>query len=181
VRRSLPILLLALLAGVAGCGEQPVDPPRRPVQISISEPQDAGTTREASVRVSGSVAPASARVLVMGERVAVSGGHFSTAVDLREGSNVIDIGAAAPGARATWRALRVTRHSKIELPDLVGREADDASDAVTALGLTPQVVVDDDLLDAFRRRPRVVCTTDPAAGSQLRPEDDVQLVVSKTC
>ena len=52
---------------------------------------------------------------------------------------------------------------------------------MTALGLTPHVVVDDDLLDVFRRRPRLVCSTDPAAGSQLRPEDEVQLVVSKTC
>jgi hypothetical protein len=173
--------VLALLVSLAGCGEQPVDPPRRPVQLTLSEPQDTGTTREATVRVSGSVSPASARVLVMGERVAVSGGRFSTSIDVREGANVIDVGAAAPGARATWRALRVTRHSKIELPDLVGREADEASDAVTALGLSPQVGVDDGLLDAFRRRPRVVCSTDPAGGAQLRPDDEVQLVVSKTC
>ncbi len=179
--RPLQILLPALLASVVGCGQQPADPPRRPVQLTLSEPQNTATTREATVRVSGSVVPASARVLVMGERVAVSGGRFSTAVDLREGANVIDVGAAAPGARATWRALRVTRHSRIELPDLVGREAQEASDAVTALGLSPQVVVDDDLLDAFRRRPRVVCSTDPVAGSQLRPDDEVQLVVSKTC
>jgi len=179
-RLSLPVLV-AVLVLVAGCGERPVDPPRKPVQLTLSEPQDTATTRDATVRVSGSVSPAGARVLVMGERVAVNGGRFSTAVDLREGANVIDIGAAAPGARATWRALRVTRQSKIELPDLVGREADEASDAVTALGLSPQVVVDDDLFDAFRRRPRVVCSTDPVAGSQLRPDDEVQLVVSKTC
>ncbi len=175
------LVLLPVFAGATGCGQRTVDPPRRPVQLTLSEPQDSTTTREATVRVSGSVAPTTARVLVMGERVAVSGGRFSTAVDLREGVNVIDIGAAAPGARATWRGLRVTRHSKIELPDLIGRDADEARDAVSALGLKPRVINDDGLLDAFRSRPRIVCSTLPEAGSELTPDAEVDLVVSKTC
>lgn len=182
---SRPLLLAVVVAlggaVTAGCGSPPPAPPRQPVRLTFSEPQDLATTREATVRISGAVAPATARVLVMGQRVAVASGRFSTVVDLREGANVIDVGAAAPGARATWRALRVTRHSRIELPDLVGHEADAARDAIAALGLTPHVVDDDGLLDLLRTRPKVVCDMDPAAGALLRPDDEVEIVVSKTC
>jgi hypothetical protein len=179
LRLLLPAVLAATVA--VGCGNEPAPAPRPPVVLTLSAPRDAGTTRAATVQVVGSVTPSSARVIVLGERVAVSGGSFSHAVELREGSNVIDVGASAPGRRAVWRALRVTRHSMIRMPDLGGREEDAARAALEKLGLHVNVVNDDDLLDAFRRRPRVVCSTDPQAGAQVDPGADVEIVVSKTC
>jgi transcriptional regulator of nitric oxide reductase len=170
-----------LAASVAGCGDEPPPPPRPPVLLALTAPGDMGSTREATVEVAGTVVPATARVIVLGERVAVRGGRFSTSVDLREGSNVIDVGASAPGRRATWRALRVTRRSLVRMPVLVGEEEDAARAALADLGLEPQVTNDDDLLDAFRRGPRLVCATVPEAGTELRAGAEVELVVSKTC
>ena len=181
MRRSAPILVTLLAATLAGCGDDPAPPPRPPVQLTLTAPRDAGTTREPSVAVTGTVVPPTARVIVLGKRVAVSGGSFSASVDLDEGSNVIDVGASAPGRRAVWRALRVTRRSTIRMPDLLGREEDDAKAQLADLGLGVRVTNDDDLLDAFRGGPRLVCLTDPDAGAQLPAGAEVELVVSKTC
>jgi len=181
VRRPLSLLLVLLAATVAGCGDASPQPPRKPVVLTLSAPNDGSTTREDAVQVGGSVTPASARVLVRGERVTVRGGRFETAVDLREGTNVIDVGAAAPGRRASWRALRVIRHSRIRLPDVVGRETVDAVGVLEARGFDVRVTNDDGLLDAFRDRPRVVCRSDPEPGTELMPGSEVEVVVSKTC
>jgi hypothetical protein len=181
VRRAYPLVVAVLCAVAAGCGEAPRATPRQPVQLTLSAPQDGATTKQETVRVAGRVAPRTARVLVRGERVPVRDGRFVTVVDLREGSNVIDVGASAPGARATWRALRVTRRSRVALPDVVGSEADAAESALTALGLEVRIAVDDDLLDVFRDGPRVVCSTDPDGGTELLPGSEVEVVVSKKC
>ena len=181
LRSRRPLLLLALATAAAGCGDSPPEAPREPVGLTLAAPPDGVTTREAGVRVSGSVAPVSARVLVGGRRVRVSGGRFATRVSLREGANVIDVGASAPGARATWRALRVVRRSRIELPDVLGLEIAPAVAKLEALGFDVRVSIDDGLLDALRRRPRVVCRSDPDARSLVKPRSTVELVVSKTC
>lgn len=182
MRRPLSLLLVLLAATAAGCGDDDAPPPpRKPVVLTLSAPQDGATTRDDAVQVSGSVVPASSRVLVYGLRVAVSGGRFSSPVDLREGTNVIDVGAAAPGWRATWRALRVIRDSKIRLPDVTGRETADAVRALEGRGFEVHVTNDDGLLDAFRDRPRVVCATDPSPGTDIEPGSEVEVVVSKTC
>jgi hypothetical protein len=179
----VPAVLAATFA--AGCGDEAPAAPRPPVVLTLSAPRDATTTREATVQVVGRVTPATARVIVLGERVAVGGGGggggFSHAVALREGSNVIDVGASAPGRQAVWRALRVTRRSKIRMPDLGGREEDAARSALEGLGLKVHVVNDDDLLDVFRRGPRIVCSSDPQPGAQLDAGAEVEIVVSKTC
>jgi hypothetical protein len=175
----VPAVLAATFA--TGCGNEPPPAPRPPVELTLSAPPDAGTTRDATVQVVGRVTPSNARVLVVGERVAVSGGEFSHAVDLREGSNVIDVGASAPGRRAVWRALRVTRRSTIHMPDLAGREEHAARSDLEKLGLNVSVVNDDDLFDAFRRGPRIVCSSSPKAGAQVDAGADVEIVVSKTC
>ena len=181
VPRPLLLLLPVLVAMVGGCGEEAVPRPRPAVQLVLTAPGDTTTTRDASVRVSGRVVPATARVIVLGQRVTVSAGGFSTAVDLSEGPNVIDVGASAAGRRAVWRALRVTRRSTIRVPELIGREEDDAKAALTELGLVVAVTDDDDLLDAFRRGPRIVCDVNPAAGTQVAAGGEVEVVVSKTC
>ena len=182
MRRSLLLLPAMLAATAAGCGDQPPAPPRPPVQLSLTAPSDGAVAREATVQVSGRVSPVSARVIVLGERVAVQdGGGFSTSVDLREGSNVIDVGASAAGRRAVWRALRVTRRTIIRMPDLVGSQEDAARRTLEDLELRVRVVNDDDLLDAFRRGPRIVCETSPEAGAEVAPGAEVEVVVSKTC
>jgi hypothetical protein len=151
------------------------------VRLTLSAPPDGAVTRDASVQVSGVVVPAAARVLVAGERASVSEGRFSAAVALREGSNVIDVGASAPGRRATWRALRVSRHSTIAILAVVGREEGDARRALEELGLNVAVTNDDDIIDVFRRGPELVCATRPDGGAQVKPGSKVELVVSKTC
>jgi hypothetical protein len=181
VRRPLSLLLVLLAATAAGCGDDPAPPPRKAVVLTLSAPQDGATTRADAVQVSGRVVPASSHVLVHGLRVAVRGGRFSAPVDLLEGTNVIDVGAAAPGRRATWRALRVIRHSKIRLPSVLGRQTADAVAALEGRGFEVHVTNDDGLLDAFRSRPRVACATDPTPGTELEPGSQVELVVSKTC
>lgn len=181
MQRAVPILFLTLAVLVAGCGDDRLAKPRKPVKLTLTAPRDGVTTREATATVSGSVAPARSRVLVLGQRVSVSGGRFETSVDLREGSNVIDVGASATGARATWRALRVTRSSKIELPDVRRQETVDAVKTLEDLGLDVTVTIDDGLFDAFRSGPRVVCSSDPENGTQVQPASAVELVVSKKC
>ncbi len=181
VRPVLLLLLPVLAVAASGCGDEPPPAPRPPVVLSLTAPRDADTTREPTVQISGSVSPSTARVIVLGERVTVSGGTFSHAVDLREGANVVDVGASAPGRRAVWRALRVTRRSKIEMPALVGQEEQAARDALQELGLKTRIVNYDDLFDAFRRRPRLVCNTNPEAGAQVDAGAQVTVVVSKTC
>lgn len=180
--RPLLLLLLPLATAAAGCGaDNRPSTPRQPVQLTLSAPLDGATTREASVQVSGVVVPAAARVLVVGERASVSEGRFSAAVALREGTNVIDIGASAPGRRATWRALRVSRHSTIVMPAVVGREEGAARGALENLGLNVTVNNDDDIIDAFRGGPELVCASRPDGGAQVKPGSNVELVVSKTC
>jgi hypothetical protein len=177
----LSFSLMAVAAIAAGCGDAPSPAPRSPVQLTLSSPADGATTREAAVRISGRVSPVTARVIVLGEQVSADDGVFSATVDLREGANVVDVGASAPGMRATWRALRVTRRSKVELPALVGQEADPARTTLEDLGLKVRIVNYDDLFDAFRRRPRLVCSTNPPAGAQVDAGARVTVVVSKTC
>lgn len=181
MRRLLWILPLSLALATASCGTDPPAKPRTPVQLALATPRDGVTTREDTATVSGRVVPAGARVLVLGERVSVSDGRFETNVDLREGSNVIDVGASAPGARATWRALRVTRRSTIVLPDVLGQETVEAVKTLEVLGFKVAVTIDEGFLDAFRNRPRVVCESTPQAGSQLQPGGDVELLVAKRC
>lgn len=183
MRRALLVLaaLLPAVVVVAGCGEDPPPRPRPPVGLTLSAPADGSTTRELTVVVAGSVAPANARVIVRGEVATVSGGAFSHSVALDEGANVIDVGASAAGRRAVWRALRVTRSSKVRMPVLVGQQQDAARSVLEGLGLEVDVVNDDDLIDAFRGGPRLVCSTDPDAGSQVDAGAEVEIVVSRTC
>jgi len=181
VPRALLLLTAVLGAVAAACGDDPAPAPRPPVQLAITAPRDAETTSDPTIVVGGTVSPANARVVVLGEVVAVEGGSFSTSVDLREGPNVVDIGASAAGRRAVWRALRVTRRSTIRLPTLVGREADDVRSELADLGLVVRVTDDDNLLDAFRGGPQLVCQSDPAEGTRVASGAEVEIVVSKTC
>src|SRR4051812_46830071 len=94
--RLSPVLLIAFLVAAApGCGaddDKKAQRPPAPVGLKVSAPDDMSNVRAESVEVKGTVAPAGAAVLVLGQRAAVSGGGtFSTTVALQPGANVIDV------------------------------------------------------------------------------------------
>ena len=171
---------MALLAAVvtAGCGG---DDPQKPVSISLVSPADGVVVHEDTVEVRGRVRPVGARVLVGGRAATVRDGEFRGQVPLREGANVIDVGASAEDARTAWAALRVSRETLVSLPDLEGAARDDAVDRLEALGLRATVQEGAGLLDRLLPGDPRVCETQPGAGAELRRGDTVRLAVSKTC
>jgi hypothetical protein len=171
-------LLLLGAAWAAGCGQ---DDNPAPVALAISTPADSAVVHEDAVEVRGRVKPAGATVIVLGQQAAVAQGKFSASVPLREGPNVIDVGASAPGATSAWRAVRVARQSLVRLPDLAGENREDAVDRLAALGLHAEVDEDDGLLDELLPGGRGVCEMDPDAGAKVPRGARVRIRVSKTC
>src|SRR5215211_2338958 len=172
------LLLLLGAGGISGCGDQS-DP--RPTRLAVTAPVDATVVRDDSVEVRGRVRPAGARVLVLGRSATVRGRRFSARVPLREGSNVIDIGASGRGSAPAWTAVRVARQIVVTLPDLSGASRDDAVDRLEALGLAADVDEEQGLLDKLLPGDRGVCETRPEAGAELPKGTRVHLTVSKTC
>lgn len=180
--RACGLVLLILLVGgsASGCGD---DPAERPVRLEITAPTDAAVVNDDSIEVRGRVHPRGARVLVLGRRARVIRGEFRAVVPLREGSNLIDIGASARGESAApaWDALRVTREVLVTLPDLTGAARDDAIDRLDALGLRAEVQEEGDLLDELLGGDWFVCETQPPAGSDVRRGARIHVVVSRGC
>ena len=174
--RAGGLVLLLLVAGgyASGCGDGPAE---RPVRLEIIAPTDAAVVNDDSVEVRGLVHPRGARVLVLGRRARVVRGEFRTAVPLREGSNLIDVGASARGATPVWDALRVTREVRVTLPELTGATRDDAIARLDALGLRAEVQEEGDLLGGDW----IVCETQPPGGSDVRRGAGIHLVVAKGC
>lgn len=179
--RLLPPLVLAA-AAAAGCGGSPAAPAARPpVALQVTSPADATRTTGTTASVSGTVGTAGARVVVMGRRVAVSGGRFSTTVALQEGANLIDVAAVAPRSEPSWQVVRVTRRSTVTVPDVVGRTLDDATAALKADGLQVRAVDGGDFFDVFRGGPRHACATSPDAGADVAPGATVEVTTAKHC
>jgi len=178
--RACGLVLLLLVAGgcASGCGDDPAD---RPVRLEITAPTDAAVVGDDSVEVRGVVQPRGARVLVVGRRARVVRGEFRAVVSLREGSNLIDVGASARGAAPAWDALRVTREVLVSLPDLTGATRDDAIDRLDALGLRAEVQEEGDLLDELLGGDWIVCETQPAGGSDVRRGARIHVVVARGC
>ena len=118
-------------------------------------------------------------MLVLGRRARVVRGEFRTVVPLREGSNLIDVGASSRRAAPTWDALRVTREVLVTLPDLTGATCDDAIDRLDALGPRAEVKEEGDLLDELLGGDWI-CETQPPASS-VRRGARIHLVLSKGC
>jgi hypothetical protein len=177
-RRSL--VLLALAAVLAGCGSSaPPAPPRAAVRLVLDTPGDLDVVRGRSVEVSGSVTPASARVLVRGEPVAVTGGRFSTQVGLDAGTNVIDVMAGAAGVRDAMAAVRVRRQVTVRVPDVVGDSPRDARDRIAGLGLSAEEVDAGGPFDALLPGDPKVCDTDPQAGKVVDAGTKIRLLIAK--
>ena len=177
-RASLALVILA--AVLAGCGSNaPPAPPRASVRLVLDTPGDLDIVRGRSVEVSGSVRPASARVLVRGQQVAVSGGRFSTQVGLDAGTNVIDVMAGAPGVRDAMAAVRVRRQVTVRVPDVTGDSPRDARERLAGLGLAGVEVDAGGPFDALLPGDPAVCDTDPKAGKVVDAGTKVRLLIAK--
>ena len=176
----VPLVLLSL--ALAGCGgdEQPATP-RRAVQLSLTAPADATTVDADSVRLRGRVAPSTATVVVLGREVDVTAGSFSASVSLDEGANLIDVAASAPGRRPASTALRIVRQVPVVVPDVGGDDPEAAVEALEGLGLDIELRRGGGLLDSFLPSDLGVCSTEPDAGTKVRPGATVTVEVAKAC
>jgi hypothetical protein len=184
--RVSPVLVLACLAAVAaGCGgdeERRAQRPAPAVDLTVSSPSDEAVVRSETVEVKGTVAPAGAAVLVLGQRAAVSGGGSWTAtVPLQPGANVIDVMASARGRGPALTALRVVRQVPVTVPDLGGKEVAEVQDTLGGLGLKPEVEEGGGLLEQILPGKPAVCEQDPKPGAEVRRGSTVHVVVSKSC
>jgi hypothetical protein len=184
--RLQPVLVAACLAAVAGgCGGDDDPRAQRPpaaVDLTVSSPNDMATVRAESVEVQGTVAPASAAVMVLGQRAAVStGGTFKVKVALEPGANVIDVMATAPARGPAMTAFRITREVPIEVPDLDGKTVDEVQSTLGGLGLKPEIEEGGGLLEDLLPGDPSVCTQDPAPGAEVRRGAAVHVMVSKSC
>lgn len=184
-----PVLVLACLCAAAatGCGGGGNEPRRaqRPapsVDLRVNEPADMTTVRSETVEVKGSVTPAGASVLVVGQKAPVSaGGSFTATVPLEPGANVIDVMASAAGRTPALTAFRVTREMPVTVPDLGGKTEAEVDKALGAVGLKPEVEKGGGLIEDLLPGDPAVCQQDPSAGTQVRRGTTVHVVVSKSC
>jgi hypothetical protein len=178
--RRLGLLLVVLLTGGCGGGDTPAPAPRA-VQLVVLAPSDGGTVEGERVEVRGRVTPAASVVQVLGRTVDVDGGTFATEVALDEGANVIDIAASAPGRRPSSTAVRVLRVSPVEVPDLVGENAEDAVEQLEELRLEVETRRGGGLLDDLLPGGLDVCALDPAPGTEVRQGATVTIEVARSC
>jgi hypothetical protein len=179
LRRALPLIAVLTLTACGGDDRPPPDPAA--VRLTITSPSDAAVIKQDTMELSGRVSPARASVKVRGEPTPVSGGKFSTTVELEEGSNVIDVSASMPGRSSAFAAVRVTHDPRVSIPDLVGVPDEEAADRLTELGLDPTSDNVGSLFDEFRSGERRVCMTEPPPGTLVDPGTEVLLLVAKQC
>ena len=183
------VLVLACLCAAAatGCGGGGNEPRRaqRPaplVDLRVNEPADMATVRSETVDVKGTVTPAGASVLVVGQKAPVSaGGSFTATVPLEPGANVIDVMASAAGRTPALTAFRVTREMPVTVPDLGGKTEAEVDKALAGVGLKPEVEKGGGLIEDLLPGDPAVCQQDPSAGTQVRRGSAVHVVVSKSC
>jgi len=182
------VLVLACLCAAAATGCGGGNEPRRaqrpspPVDLRVNEPADMATVRSETVAVKGTVRPAGASVLVVGQKAPVSGGgSFTATVPLEPGANVIDVMASAAGRTPALTAFRVTREMPVTVPDLGGKSEAEVDKALADVGLKPEVEKGGGLIEDLLPGDPAVCRQDPGAGTQVRRGSTVHVVVSKSC
>jgi hypothetical protein len=168
-----PLIVFACLAAVAaGCGGDDGERAQRaplPVVLKVT------------VEVRGTVEPARAEVLVLGQEAAVSGGTFTAEVPLAPGANVIDVMATARGRGPAMTAVRVTRELPVEVPDLGGLDLAEAQEQAAAAGLELEVTEGGGLFDDLLPGEPAVCDQDPSPGEEVRRGTTVQVEVRRAC
>lgn len=173
-------VLMLLILGVAGCGAVKVKP-AAPVKLSELTPSSGLRISSASVAVTGAVTPRSARVLVAGRRANVSqNGHFSISVPLQDGTNLIDVIAGAPHARAAMTALRVVRYVLVRVPSVGGLTPKAAVARIKAADLRAKLEGDNPF-SFLVPGSEEICSQSPAAGSMVTPGKTVILSTGKLC
>jgi hypothetical protein len=186
MRRHVLVLACLCAAAATGCGggNEPrrAQRPSPPVALQVNEPADMTTVRSETVEVKGTVTPAGASVLVVGQKAPVSGGgSFTATVPLEPGANVIDVMASAAGRTPALTAFRVTREVPVTVPDLGGKSEADVDRALAAIGLKPEVEKGGGLIEDLLPGDPAVCQQDPSPGTQVRRGSTVHVVVSKSC
>jgi hypothetical protein len=182
MRTCIIAAVLAVASLTAGCGEDEQSPQKELlVELSVTAPADADTTRAETVEISGTVKPARAAVQVLGEDVAVEDGRFSTEVDLEPGANLIDVAGSAGGRRPDFAAVRIVREQRVPVPDLVGRDADSATEELEGLGLKVSAEDAGGFFDPLLPGDPNVCEMDPGPGEQVLPGTEVTLRVARDC
>jgi hypothetical protein len=182
MRTCTTAAVVAVAILTTACGEDPKPPADEPeVELTLTAPTDAGTTRDESVAVSGTVKPARASVQVLGRDVAVDGGRFTTEVPLEPGANLIDVAGSARGRRPDFAALRVVFEQLVPLPDVVGRDADTAQEELEGLGLEVRAEDAGGFFDPLLPGDPTVCDMDPDAGADVLPGTEVTLQVARDC
>jgi glucodextranase-like protein/PASTA domain-containing protein len=187
MRRHVLVLACLCAAAATSCGGSG-DNGRRAqgsapaVDLKVAEPADMTTVRSETVDVKGTVTPAGASVLVVGQKAPVSGGgSFTATVPLEPGANVIDVMATASGRTPALTAFRITREVPVTVPDLGGKTVADVDKALAAVGLKPEVEKGGGLIEDLLPGDPAVCEQDPGAGTQVRRGTSVHVVVSKSC
>jgi hypothetical protein len=175
------LVLIALSLAVAACGGAAHSASGPRVTLELTSPADTGTVRAGTVHVAGTVSPVGASVQVDGQDASVEGTKFTADVALAPGVNVIDVTATAPGRRPEAEALRVTRDTRIAIPDLSGQKSDDAEQKLTDLGLSPKEDRQDGFLDRIFGGGAQVCETQPKAGALVEKGTTVTVVVASNC
>ena len=171
---------LAMLA--TACGDDPAPPRKEPqVRIEIGGPADGHTVDGDSVEIAGTVRPSGAQVQVQGHDVDVDAGSFSTTVALEPGVNLIDVAAGARGRRPDFAVTRVVREVRLPIPDVVGKDADSATEQLDGLGLNVRSEDAGGFLDPLLPGDPKVCETRPRPGAQVLPGSDVTLLVARDC
>jgi hypothetical protein len=174
-------LALACAAAFAACGGDDARRSEPRVALRLATPADAAVVRDDTVEIGGRVAPAGSAVTVLGRAASVAGDTFSARVRLHPGANIIDVAATAPGRRAAFAALRVTREVRVRVPDLAGRDAAAAEAQLTDLGLEVDEQRGGGLFDPLLPGDPKVCESRPGPGAELLPGTTVQLVVARAC
>src|SRR3954454_10243816 len=175
----LPLATAPICALAGGCGGD--RPAPAPVRLQITAPPDEAVVRDAQVQLRGTVRPATATVTVEGRRAAVSEGEFHATVVLQPGTNVVDVMASAGGARPARTAIRIRRRVTVDVPDVTGLVAADASAKLKALGLKAPIDEQDGIFERLLPGQPKVCETDPERGATVDPGTRVRLLVSKQC
>jgi PASTA domain/Glucodextranase, domain B len=185
--RARPLLAVTCLAPAlvaGGCGGD--DEPRAAralerVELAVTAPTETVVVRNDAVVVEGTVSPARAQVLVVGEPAEVTGGRFSASAPLEPGSNVIDVIATASGREPAMTAIRVTREVSVTVPDLEDLGVDEVESALGDVGLRAAIEEDREFFDEFLPEDPSVCAQDPEPGTEVRRGSTVHVIVSKSC
>jgi hypothetical protein len=185
--RALPASALATLAltalALGGCGAARAPRPGPTLTLALTAPADGSRVSAATTTVSGSVHPARrTRVEVLGRAVPVArDGHFSAAVELAVGTNLIDVIALAPRSAGAVTAVRVVRFLLVTVPPVAGLSPTQAASALRALGLAVRTDGSSDPLNFLIPASTRVCYSTPEAGARVNPGATVTIKTSRFC